>query len=36
MLPAIDVGIAPHTKVVDEVERWLTLHGLRPIWQKNQ
>lgn len=28
--------IAPHTKVVDEVEPWLTLHGLRLIWQKNQ
>lgn len=27
--------IAPHTKVVDEVEPWLTLHGLRLIWQKN-
>jgi type III pantothenate kinase len=27
---------APHTKVVDEVEPWLTLHGLRLIWQKNQ
>jgi len=28
--------IAPLTKVVDEVEPWLTLHGLRLIWQKNQ
>lgn len=28
--------IAPYTKVVDEVEPWLTLHGLRLIWQKNQ
>ena len=28
--------IAPHTNVVDEVEPWLTLHGLRLIWQKNQ
>ena len=28
--------IAPHTKVVDEVEPWLTLHGLRLIWQKNR
>lgn len=28
--------IAPHTKVVDEVEPWLTLHGLRLIWQRNQ
>jgi len=27
--------LAPHTKVVDEVEPWLTLHGLRLIWQKN-
>ena len=36
MLLAIDVGIAPHTKVVDEVEPWLTLHGPRLIGQKNQ
>lgn len=28
--------IARHTNVVDEVEPWLTLHGLRLIWQKNQ
>ncbi len=28
--------IAPFTNVVDEVEPWLTLHGLRLIWQKNQ
>jgi len=28
--------IAPRTKVVDELEPWLTLHGLRLIWQKNQ
>lgn len=28
--------IAPLTKVVDQVEPWLTLHGLRLIWQKNQ
>jgi len=28
--------ISPHTKVVDEVEPWLTLHGLRLIWQRNQ
>ena len=28
--------ITSHTKVVDEVEPWLTLHGLRLIWQKNQ
>lgn len=28
--------IAPYAKVVDEVEPWLTLHGLRLIWQKNQ
>lgn len=27
--------LAPHTKVVDEVEPWLTLHGLRLIWLKN-
>lgn len=28
--------IAPQTKAVDEVEPWLTLHGLRLIWQRNQ
>lgn len=28
--------ISPHTAVVDEVEPWLTLHGLRLIWQRNQ
>lgn len=28
--------LAPHTKAVDEVEPWLTLHGLRLIWLKNQ
>jgi type III pantothenate kinase len=28
--------IAPHTKAIDEVEPWLTLHGLRLIWLKNQ
>lgn len=28
--------ISSYTKVVDEVEPWLTLHGLRLIWQKNQ
>lgn len=28
--------ISPHTNVVDEVEPWLTLHGLRLIWQRNQ
>jgi len=28
--------ISPHTKVVDEIEPWLTLHGLRLIWLKNR
>lgn len=28
--------ISPHTTVVDEVEPWLTLHGLRLIWQRNR
>ncbi len=27
--------IAPHTKMVTEIEPWLTLHGLRLIWHKN-
>lgn len=28
--------IAPHANRVDEIEPWLTLHGLRLIWQKNR
>lgn len=28
--------IAPHTKTIEHVEPWLTLHGLRLIWHKNQ
>lgn len=28
--------ISPHTMVVDEIEPWLTLHGLRLIWLKNR
>lgn len=28
--------IAPHTETIEHTEPWLTLHGLRLIWQKNQ
>lgn len=28
--------IAPHTEMIEHTEPWLTLHGLRLIWQKNQ
>lgn len=28
--------IAPHTDTIDHTEPWLTLHGLRQIWQLNQ
>lgn len=28
--------IAPHTRSIEHVEPWLTLHGLRLIWQRNQ
>ena len=28
--------IAPHSEYIDEVEPWLTLHGLRLIWEMNQ
>jgi len=28
--------IAPYTKSIEHVEPWLTLHGLRLIWQRNQ
>lgn len=28
--------IAPYTDSIEHVEPWLTLHGLRLIWQKNQ
>jgi len=28
--------IAPHTSTVEHVEPWLTLHGLRIIFERNQ
>jgi type III pantothenate kinase len=28
--------IAPHTRSVEHLEPWLTLHGLRLIWERNQ
>jgi len=28
--------IAPHTESIEYTEPWLTLHGLRLIWQRNQ
>jgi type III pantothenate kinase len=28
--------IAEHTKVIDHVDPWLTLEGLRLIWEMNQ
>ena len=27
--------IAPHSKMINEIEPWLTLHGLRLIWEMN-
>ncbi|MBI2710844.1 MAG: type III pantothenate kinase [Actinobacteria bacterium] len=28
--------IAPHTRCIEHLEPWLTLHGLRLVWEKNQ
>jgi type III pantothenate kinase len=28
--------IAPYTSVVDHVEPWLTLHGLRLVFERNR
>lgn len=28
--------IAPHTRTIEVLEPWLTLHGLRLVWERNQ
>jgi len=39
--PAIATGgladlIAPHTRTIERVDPWLTLEGLRIVWDRNR